>query len=195
MKKLVGIGLAAAISFGALSGCSLLGEKANGFVLYGTEEQVAQIADKNKKEVKEKDMYKMKLTTLEDKKVLVMDKKTGEELVKKELLKKVEKVGKDENTKPLDKLPAVTADQGVLFAKDKVENATIDGAKLNYEGNTIIGSGRAYADMFAIVDDATYGNVKGEEKSVGVLKFDKDPSKEFPGKNGVEAAQLVTIKK
>ncbi|WP_002145214.1 lipoprotein BA_5634 family protein [Bacillus cereus] len=192
MKKLVGIGLAAAISFGALSGCSLLGEKANGFVLYGTEEQVTQIADKNKKEVKEKDMYKMKLTTLEDKKVLVMDKKTGEELVKKELLQKVDE---KDDTKPLDKLPAVTTEQGVLFAKNKVENATIDGAKLKYEGNTIIGSGRAYADMFAIVDDATYGNVKGEEKSVGVLKFDKDPSKEFPGKNGVEAAQLVTIKK
>ncbi|RWS41156.1 hypothetical protein EKA14_21695 [Bacillus mycoides] len=192
MKKLVGIGLAAAISFGALSGCSLLGEKANGFVLYGTEEQVTQIADKNKKEVKEKDMYKMKLTTLEDKKVLVMDKKTGEEFVKKELLKKVDK---NDDTTAIDKLPAVTADQGVLFAKDKVENATLDGAKLKYEGNTIIGSGRAYADMFAIVDDTTYGNVKGEEKSVGVLKFDKDPSKEFPGKVGVESAQLVTIKK
>ncbi|MBE7125405.1 lipoprotein BA_5634 family protein [Bacillus mycoides] len=192
MKKLVGIGLAAAISFGALSGCSLLGEKANGFVLYGTDEQVQQIADKNKKEVKEKDVYKMKLTTLEDKKVLVMDKKTGEELVKKELLQKVDE---KDDTKPLDKLPAVTTEQGVLFAKNKVENATIDGAKLKYEGNTIIGSGRAYADMFAIVDDATYGNVKGEEKSVGVLKFDKDPSKEFPGKNGVEGAQLVKIKK
>ncbi|EJR49830.1 hypothetical protein IIM_03704 [Bacillus cereus VD107] len=192
MKKLVGIGLAAAISFGALSGCSLLGEKANGFVLYGTEEQVQQIADKNKKEVKEKDMYKMKLTTFEDKKVLVMDKKTGEELVKKELLRKVDK---NDDTKAIDKLPAVTAEQGVLFAKEKVENATLDGAKLKYEGNTIIGSGRAYADMFAIVDDATYGNVKGEEKSVGVLKFDKDPSKEFPGRNGVEGAQLVTIKK
>ncbi|QWU47376.1 MULTISPECIES: lipoprotein BA_5634 family protein [Bacillus] len=192
MKKLVGIGLAAAISFGALSGCSLLGEKANGFVLYGTEEQVQQIADKNKKEVKEKDVYKMKLTTLEDKKVLVMDKKTGEELVKKELLQKVDE---KDDTKSLDKLPAVTAEQGVLFAKNKIENATIDGAKLKYEGNTIIGSGRAYADMFAIVDDATYSNVKGEEKSVGVLKFDKDPSKEFPGKNGVEGAQLVKIKK
>lgn len=45
MKKLVGIGLAAAISFGALSGCSLLGEKANGFVLYGTDEQVQKITD------------------------------------------------------------------------------------------------------------------------------------------------------
>ncbi|HFJ9287229.1 TPA: lipoprotein BA_5634 family protein, partial [Bacillus toyonensis] len=155
MKKLVGIGLAAAISFGALSGCSLLGEKANGFVLYGSEEQVTQIADKNKKEVKEKDFYKMKLTTLEDKKVLVMDKKTGEELVKKELLSKVD--AKDD-TKPLDKLPAVTTEQGVLFSKNKIENATIDGAKLKYEGNTIIGSGRAYADMFAIVDDATYNN-------------------------------------
>ena len=33
--------------------------------------------------------------------------------------------------------------------------------------------------MYAIVDDATYSNVKGDEKSVGVLKFDKDPSKEF----------------
>ncbi|MGW8449030.1 lipoprotein BA_5634 family protein, partial [Bacillus wiedmannii] len=52
-----------------------------------------------------------------------------------------------------------------------------------------------YADMFAIVDDATYVNVKGEEKSVGILKFDKDPSKELPGANGVEASQLVKIKK
>ena len=43
MKKLVGIGLAAAISLGALSGCSLLGDKANGFVLYGSEEQVQQM--------------------------------------------------------------------------------------------------------------------------------------------------------
>ncbi|HGH7172602.1 TPA: lipoprotein BA_5634 family protein [Bacillus wiedmannii] len=192
MKKLIGIGLAAAISLGALSGCSLLGEKANGFVLYGSEEQVQQITDKNKKEVKEKDFYKMKMTTLDGKKVLVMDKKTGEELVKKELLSKV---NEKDNTKPLDKLPAVTTEQGVLFAKEKVENAALDGAKLKYEGNTIIGSGRAYTDMYAIVDDATYSNVKGDEKSVGVLKFDKDPSKEFPGYNGVEASQLVKIKK
>ena len=48
--------------------------------------------------------------------------------------------------------------------------------------------------MYAIVDDATYNNVKGDEKSVGVLKFDKDPSKEFPGYKGVEASQLVKLK-
>ena len=65
----------------------------------------------------------------------------------------------------------------------------LDGAKLKYEGNTIIGSGRAYTDMYAIVDDATYSNVKGDE-TVWSIKFDKDPSKEFPGKNGVKLLNL-----
>ncbi|WP_242217979.1 lipoprotein BA_5634 family protein [Bacillus cereus group sp. BfR-BA-01380] len=192
MKKLVGIGLAAAISFGALSGCSLLGEKANGMVTYGSEQQVTTVIDKNKSDLKEKDTYKMKLATLEGKKVLVMDKKTGEKLVKKELLKNVEK----DNTKALDTLPTVTADQGVLFAKETIENATIDGTKLKYEGNTIIGDARSYADMFAIVDDAVYGKVNGEEKSVGVLKFDKDPKDKIQNTTKeTEAVQLVKIKK
>ncbi|MBC6971320.1 hypothetical protein H9I32_02445 [Bacillus sp. Xin] len=192
MKKLVGIGLAAAISFGALSGCSLLGEKANGMVTYGSEQQVNNVIDKNKSDIKEKNTYRMKLSTLNNKKVLVMDKKTGEELVKKELIKKVEK----EDTKAIDKLPAVTADQGILFAKEEVANATIDGAKLKYEGNTIIGDARSYADMFAIVDDAAYGDVKGEEKSVGVLKFDKDPKDKIQDTTKeTEAVQLVKIKK
>ncbi|WP_163255482.1 lipoprotein BA_5634 family protein [Bacillus tropicus] len=191
MKKLVGIGLAAAISFGALSGCSLLGEKANGVVAYGSDQQVNSIIDKNKSDIKEKNTYKMKLTTLEGKKLLVMDKKTGEELVKKELLKKVEK----NDAKAIDKLPAVTGEQGVLFAKEKVENAEMNGTKLKYEGNTIIGDGRSYTDMFAIVDDATYGKVTGEEKSVGVLKMTKDPKKEMNNnRKEAEEVQLVKIK-
>ncbi|ABS23682.1 conserved hypothetical protein [Bacillus cytotoxicus NVH 391-98] len=42
--------------------------------------------------------------------------------------------------------------------------------------------------MFTIVENAAYDTVKGEEKTVGVLKFDKDLSKEFSGRNGVDAA-------
>ncbi|HFU7090033.1 TPA: lipoprotein BA_5634 family protein [Bacillus cereus] len=192
MKKLVGIGLAAAISFGALSGCSLLEEKANGMVTYGNEKQINRVIDLNNNNIKEKDTYKMKLATLEDKKVLVMDKKTGEKLVKKELVKKVET---DDTTKAIDKLPTVTAEQGVLFAKEKVENTTIDGIQLKYEGNIIIGDARSYADMFAIVDDTTYKKVNGEEKSVGVLKFDKDPKDIMMNvTKETEATQLVKIK-
>ncbi|EJS73579.1 hypothetical protein ICU_00615 [Bacillus cereus BAG2X1-1] len=48
MKKLVGIGLAATISLGALSDCSLLGEKAHGIVAYGSDQQINSIIDKNK---------------------------------------------------------------------------------------------------------------------------------------------------
>ncbi|MGG0302634.1 lipoprotein BA_5634 family protein [Bacillus albus] len=195
MKKLVGIGLAAAISLGALSGCSLVDsllEKGNGLVAYGSEQQINTMIDKNKSDITEKNTYKMKLATLENKKVLVMDKKTGEEFVKKGLLKKVDK---NDDTTAIDKLPAVTKEQGVLFAKDKVENATLDGTKLKYEDNTIIGTGRAYADMFAIVDDATYGNINGEEKSVGVLKMNKDPKNEIGDhKKATEETQLVRIK-
>lgn len=132
----------------------------------------------------------MKRTILEGKKVLVMDKKTGEELVKKGLLKKVDN---DDDTEAVHKLPVVSSNQGVLFAKEKVENVTTDGAKLKYEGNTIIGNGRAYADMFTIVDDAAYGNVKGEEKSVGVLKYDKNSKKGFNYRGLVEGTQFVEI--
>ncbi|MGF9966366.1 lipoprotein BA_5634 family protein [Bacillus rhizoplanae] len=71
-------------------------------------------------------------------------------------------------------------EQGALFAKEELANVTIDGNKLKYEGNIIIGDGRSYADMFAVVDDATYTKIKGEEKSVGVLRFDKDPAKDLP---------------
>ncbi|MBU3179389.1 hypothetical protein KPL47_24235 [Clostridium estertheticum] len=194
MKKLLGIGLAIAISLGALplSGCSLLGAKANGLIFYGSQQQINTSIDKNKSDIKEKNIYKMKLVILEGKKVLVMDKKTGEELVKKELLKKV---GNENDTKAIDKLPTVTAEQGVLFAKGEVKDTTIDGTKLKYEDNTFIGDGRTYADMFAIVDDAAYGNVKGKEKYVGVLKLNKDPKKEMGELSTVaEAVQMVKIK-
>lgn len=50
--------------------------------------------------------------------------------------------------------------------------------------------------MFAIVDDAAYGKVNGEEKSVGVLKFDKDPKDKIQDTTKeTEAVQLVKIKK
>ncbi|SDZ23133.1 lipoprotein BA_5634 family protein [Thermoactinomyces sp. DSM 45892] len=191
MKKWIGIGLAIAILLGVLSGCSLFGKKANGFVLFGTKDQVEAMVSKYKKELKETDVYTAKLTTLGSKKVLVLTKKNGEALVKKALLKKIDN---NNDIKAIEQLPTITAGQGILFAQDKVENAIIDGAKFKYEGNIIIGDERLYADMYAIVDEATFTKMKGEEKSVGVLKFDRDPSKDFPNKNGVEASLLVTMK-
>ena len=69
MKKLVGIGLAAAISFGALSGCSLLERKRTVLYFMDQKNKFSKLQIKQK-EVKEKDFYKMKMTTLEGKKFL-----------------------------------------------------------------------------------------------------------------------------
>ncbi|WP_243649543.1 lipoprotein BA_5634 family protein [Baia soyae] len=72
--------------------------------------------------------------------------------------------------KVIDRLPAISEEQGILFAKDKVEKAEINGAKLKYEGNIVIENQRVYADMYAIVNETTYKKIIGEEKSIGILK-------------------------
>ena len=69
MKKLVGIGLAAAISLGALSGCSLLERKRTVLYCMAQKNKFSKLQIKQK-EVKEKDFYKMKMTTLDGKKFL-----------------------------------------------------------------------------------------------------------------------------
>ncbi|EJR91143.1 lipoprotein BA_5634 family protein [Bacillus cereus] len=174
MKKIVGLGLATLISMGALSGCSLFSEKTNGVVYYGSEQPV-KTAISAVSGVREKDSYKMKLAIFNDKNVLIMEKKTANELVKKELWKKV---GNGDETKVINKLPTITTEQGVLFAKEKLENVMIDGKKLKYEGNIIIGDLRSFVDMFAIVEDTEYASIIGEEKFVGILKLDRNPSKD-----------------
>jgi len=190
MKKIMGVGLVVFLSLGILSGCSLLSGNANGLVTYGNEQQINTVINNNKSDIKEKDTYKVKLTTVEGKKVLVLDKKTGEEFVKKELLKKVE----NDNTKAIDKLPTIKANQGILFAKEKIGAAKINETSLKYEGNSIIGDSRVYVDMFAIVDDTAYHNIEGEEKSVAILKFNKDPKDTvMNAKKDTEAVQLVKI--
>ena len=56
----------------------------------------------------------------------------------------------------------------------------------------VIGIGRAYADMFLIVNDEDWSSLEGTEKTLAILEYDKDP-----GKDGldydVEEVQLVQI--
>ncbi len=69
MKKLVGIGLAAAISLGALSGCSLLERKRTALYCTDQKNKFSKLQIKTKRSER-KDFYKMKMTTLDGKKFL-----------------------------------------------------------------------------------------------------------------------------
>ncbi|WP_454052394.1 lipoprotein BA_5634 family protein [Clostridium sp. Marseille-Q7071] len=192
MKKIIKLLFISLLSMSLLTGCSLTDKilsKANGVALYGSQQQVENTIEKYKKELKSETSYKIKVANIDDKKLMVLNKTTTEAFIKQGVFKKVDK---DDNAETLKSLPAVTSDTGVLFAKNNIENLMINDKKLNvkYEGNTIIGDGRVYVDMFAIVDDSIWKTIDSEEKTIGLLEFNKDPKHEMINFN-VELAQLM----
>lgn len=192
MKKIIKLLSISLLSMSLLTGCSLTNKilsKANGVALYGSQQQVENTIEKYKKELKSETSHEIKVTEIDDKKLMILNRTTAEEFIKRGILKKVDK---DDNTETLKSLPAVTSDTGVLFAKNNIENLMVNGKKLNakYEGNTIIGDGRVYVDMFAIVDDSIWKTIDGEEKTIGLLEFNKDPKHEMINFD-VELAQLI----
>lgn len=192
MKKVIKLLSISLLSMSLLTGCSLTDKilsKANGVALYGSQQQIENTIEKYKKELKSETSHEIKVTEIDNKKLMIINKTTAEEFIKRGIFKKVDK---DDNTETLKSLPAVTSDTGVLFAKNNIENLMINDKKLNvkYEGNTIIGDGRVYVDMFAIVDDSIWKTIDGEEKTIGLLEFNKDPKHELINFD-VELAQLI----
>lgn len=192
MKRFIKLLSISLLSMSLLTGCSLTDKilsKANGVALYGSQQQIENTIEKYKKELKSETSHKIKVAEIDDKKLMIINKTTAEAFIKRGIFKKVDK---DDNTETLKSLPAVTSDTGVLFAKNNIENLMINDKKLNvkYEGNTIIGDGRVYVDMFAIVDDSIWETIDGEEKTIGLLEFNKDPKHEMINFD-VELAQLM----
>lgn len=62
---------------------------------------------------------------------------------------------------------------------------------VKYEENNVIRRGRAYADMFLIVNDADWASIKGTEKMMALLEYDKDPSADGLSDYSVEERTLV----
>ncbi|QED49325.1 lipoprotein BA_5634 family protein [Cytobacillus dafuensis] len=195
MKKLLSVCLTAMIAGSIMTGCSAFKEafeKANGLILYGEEQKIDDAFNKEENELKEKDKYTIKVAEDNDQKIMILDEKTANALIEKKLLKEV-KNGDD--TEPITSLPEVTKGKGLLFAKQQVEKVSLDGqqVEVTYGGNKIIGDGRIYVDMFLIVDDADFSVMEGTEKTMGIMKYDKDPDKKI-GTFDVERDQLVKIK-
>lgn len=186
--------MAAILAGSMLTGCSAIKEafqKANGVILYGDQQQIAASFQKEKDDLIEKDEYPIKVVENGEKKILILNENTAKDLVKKQLLKKVTN---ETDTEPITSLPEVTKGKGVLFAKQKTEEVHLEGVQLevSYEGNKVIGDGRRYVDMFLIVDEDDFSAIKGIEKTMGIIKYDKDPDKKLPGYD-VEQVQLVRI--
>jgi uncharacterized protein with beta-barrel porin domain len=195
MKNSLKLAFIAVLSLTLFSGCGLIdmiSKQAYGVLLYGNQAQVETTINEYKKELKSNETHTVKVVETNNHKTLVMSKSTAEALQKKELFYTV--TGERE-TELLKNLPTVTADNGIYFAKSTMNNFSLNGKTLKYEGNTIIGEGRRYVDSFAIVDDSALASIEGTNKSMGVLHFEKNPKEKTTDiSKKVEAFQLVSIK-
>lgn len=196
MKK-VKLGLVAIMSAAVFSGCSIMdmiAPQAKGVVMYGDETGVQKTMDQYKDKIESQSKFEAKLGTVNEKKVLIMNKTTAEKMVKENMLKKVVK----EDVEPIKALPSVSDEVGIVFAKEEQKDVVIDGKKMKYEGNVVIGDARKYTDMYAVVSDAEYTKINEPVKTIGLAAFKENPKEKiFPdikrGSN-VEEVHMVEVK-
>ncbi|MFP7225406.1 lipoprotein BA_5634 family protein [Priestia filamentosa] len=196
MKRLLSICATVIVVGSLMSGCSATKDafqKANGVILYGNQQQISDTLNQDKKDIKEKDEYTIKVAEDGKQDMMILDKTTAKALVEKKLLKEVTK---DNDTEAITSLPKVTKDTNALFAKQEVKEMNLAGqnSKIIYGGNKIIGDGRSYVDEFLIVDDSQFTAIKGTEKKMAVIKYDKNPDKKLSEFN-VDEVQLVKVGK
>ncbi|HDR7792696.1 TPA: hypothetical protein QCY19_001240 [Bacillus luti] len=196
MKKFK-LGIVAIMSAAVFSGCSIMdmiAPQATGIVMYGDETGVQKTMDQYKDKIESQNKFEAKLGTVNEKKVLIMNKTTAEKMVKEKMLKKVEK----EDTEPIKALPSISDEVGIVFAKEAQNDVVINGKKMKYEGNVIIGDARKYTDMYVVVSDTEYTKVNEPVKTVGLAAFKENPKEKiFPDikrDSKVEEAHMVEVK-
>lgn len=127
MKK-VKLGFVAALSAIVFSGCSIMdmiAPQANGVIMYGDDAVLQQTIEKYQKEIESQNKYEAKFDKFNDQKVLIINKTTADKLVKEKILRKVD----GDNVKPIETLPSVSDDTGIVFAKTEQNDVTINGKK------------------------------------------------------------------
>ena len=188
-KTILGI-LATLMAVLALTGCNMFA-KANGVILYGEQEEILKAVEKEKDELVAEEQHKIKISTIDNRKVMILTEDTAQSLVEKKLISEITNQEKG-TTKTISSLSKVAKGEGLLFTKEDSHEIKIENINIKNEGNLVIGEGRVYADLFLIVTDEDWASLEGTEKTLAILKYDKDPSADGLSYD-VEKTQLVRI--
>ena len=146
---------------------------------------------KEESKLVEEEQHKIKILTDDNRQIMILTEKTAQSLVEKKLITEITNQEKAK-TKAISSLSKVAKGEGLLFTKEESHELEIENLNIKYEGNLVIGEGRVYADIFLIVNDEDWASLKGTEKTLAILKYDKDPSADGLSYE-VEKAQLVRI--
>jgi len=196
MKRFMTVSIAFIFTMIILVGCSpiesiknVIAPQAMGVITYGDESVVKADIGKYQEDLKSSNTYPVKLAD----NILILKSSTAQTLFEQELLRKI--VG-DSDTELLATLPTVTKETGIYFAKEQGSPLKIAGKEVSarYEGNVVIGHGRAYGEKFLIVDDSEWEKISGADKMMGILHFNKKNPKHELTNFSAERVQLVDLK-
>lgn len=166
--------------------------QADGIIAYGEKQQIDAVLKDHAKQIAASDVFAIKTADADGKKIMYLSQKTIDALIQKKLLTKV---NEDGNTETLLSLPPVSEGEGLLFAKQEADK--VIGSKstlpVKYEGNIIIGDGRAYVDVFVVLEDSHWQALQEKEKTMAVMKTKKNAER-LMGTFEVETQQLVSVK-
>ncbi|MCY7486326.1 lipoprotein BA_5634 family protein [Paenibacillus alvei] len=196
MKKKLGILATMMLVLVMATGCSLFGTKANGLIMYGSEEQIKKALENTKNDVTKTEDFVLKYDAKQaDDRVIAISKTTAQGLFNDGLLQQV----KDKDTTEIiSKLPEVTGDQAVIFAKTSKTVAELKSVKLagQYGGDIVIGESRGFAKTIVLLDDAAWEKLNADKLGLTVAHFSKDPKHNIAALSEIlEKAQMVVIKK
>ncbi|WP_072336908.1 lipoprotein BA_5634 family protein [Thermoactinomyces sp. DSM 45891] len=156
-------------------------DRHNGAIVLGEKDKIQNMLSIEKDKISSPESYVVKVSTIDEKKILFLSKDTAEKLNKKDMLRTVkeEKVdgGMRVHTDPLNELPAVPADKGILFAREDLKAGAMKGLDseqkmpIEYKGDLIIGSGSRFPvdASIVVVSDTAFSSVKASEYQLSLF--------------------------
>lgn len=164
---------------------------ANGMVIYGTEEQVADTIKQESNKIKSSDIYKQKIIKNEDKKTIVLNIQTFNEFIEHQLIYKI----LTDNSLNIKTEQISDKDIPILYGETEKDHFEINGqiTSINYGGNVQIGEEVLYFNELLVVDDGQWQSIEETTRAIGVIKF-QETKKIKMNEINVESGQLVKVK-
>ncbi|MDM5188887.1 lipoprotein BA_5634 family protein [Bacillus sp. DX4.1] len=190
MKKLLTIFIISALVLVSLSACSKSKQRTqpvNGIFIIGDEQYALSIFDRYKENIKEKDMFRVKIGKFNEKKVLILDESTAQALIKSKIFHKRDDVNGNMDSTPLAKLPKIPKGSSLLFAYEDESHITsidLNGKTIpvTYDSNSWLGSSRDYdSEWYLIVtENNEYKAIQADETNLQLIDLKKSLGDQKP---------------
>lgn len=164
---------------------------ANGMVIYGTEQQVAETIKQEGNKIEDSNIYKQKIIKHGDKKTIVLNIQTFNDLIAHQLVYNISTDG-SVNIKTGQ---ISNKDIPVLYGEKKEAYFEIGGQNTSVKsgGKAQIGKEALYFNEMLVVNDIQWNSIEEETEAIGVIEFQENQKIKMY-EIDVDSGQLVKLK-